>query len=169
MLALRLGILGLLLTAFMLALVLTIIFVPRWESIKQALTPQPEKFTELYFEDHLALPKSLSPGLPFKVAFTVHNVESASIEYPVEITIQDEFEATKSATLYTTTLTLDHDQTQTTPVELEVPTQFPTRSKITVKLLNLNQSIHFWVNQSATPSASPATTTNQQTQPILSP
>lgn len=46
------------------------------------LIPQPEHFTELYFDNPLTLPKSTVAKTPLSFSFTIHNVEGTSTVYP---------------------------------------------------------------------------------------
>jgi hypothetical protein len=49
-----------------------------------------ESFTELYFEDHTALPKEFRVGEAQTVAFTVISHESMPLNYTYEVKIQNE-------------------------------------------------------------------------------
>jgi hypothetical protein len=46
------------------------------------LIPRPERFTELYFNDHNTLPKQISKGGKIKFSFVIHNLEGRAMEYP---------------------------------------------------------------------------------------
>jgi len=113
---------------------------------RTALTPKPEPFTELYFEDHLSLPISHPSNQPLNFAFTINNLEFQPTTYQVEVTAVDEDQATASASLLTQTLTLDHNQKQTLEVSGDVSEFTGLRTKVEVKLIDQEQSIHLWLN-----------------------
>ena len=60
-------------------------------SVKEALilatTVKPETFTELYFENHLSLPKEVTLFKEYNFKFTIHNLENKDMEYPYEVYI----------------------------------------------------------------------------------
>lgn len=49
------------------------------------LIPIPETYTELYFEDHTALPKKTTAGQITTFSFTIHNMEGVTTTYPYEV------------------------------------------------------------------------------------
>jgi len=49
------------------------------------LIPQPEHFTELYFNDHLSLPKNTVAKQPISFSFIIHNVEGVTTTYPYSV------------------------------------------------------------------------------------
>lgn len=58
------------------------------------LIPQPEKFTELYFEKYADLPNSISTNTPVSFSFTIHNLEGQDMNYPYNMYIKDDFGTT---------------------------------------------------------------------------
>lgn len=49
------------------------------------LIPRPERFTELYFNDHINLPKEISKGDEISFSFVIHNLEGKSEEYIYQV------------------------------------------------------------------------------------
>lgn len=102
--------------------------------------PQPETFTELYFDNHQKLPSIIKDDKDYSFSFITHNLEHKTVTYNYEVTISSE-----SATLLNKgTFTLKHDQTKRIREELPLYVSIP-KSKIEVNLFNKNQKIHFWV------------------------
>jgi len=108
-------------------------------------TFKPEKFTELYLENHNKLPKETLVNNPYSFRFTIHNLEHQLMEYPYEIYIVD---ASGSARVDEDTgrVTLKHDQYKTITQTFTLMSQF-TRAKVVVNLIDKNQSIHFWIGK----------------------
>lgn len=104
-----------------------------------ALSKQPETFTELYFTDHLSLPKQIKQGVPYHFEFTVHNLEYKDFTYVYEVTAD-------TLILENGQFLLKHDEIKTIPVTFRIVQPFE-RMKITVNLVNKNQPIHFWVER----------------------
>ena len=108
------------------------------------LVPLPETFTELYFEDHLKLPKTVdkNPSKEYSFKFTIHNLEYKNMKYKYEIkaitdTTEDIF-ATDEAEL-------KQNEFKTIPFTFVLKQPEPKRVKIEVNLVNKNQPIHFWM------------------------
>jgi len=139
--------LTLLLSGAILALVLFLLLFTDKSSIvamlnKYNLLPQPERFTELYFEDHDKLPKQLIATEEAKFKFTVHNLEYEPFTYNYKV----EALSTESAKLlHEGSFTLNHDEYKTIGQRISTA-EAQVRTKINVSLENKNQSIHFWVN-----------------------
>lgn len=106
---------------------------------KLALSKQPETFTELYFTDHLSLPKQIKLGVPYSFKFTVHNLEYQDFTYVYEVTADN-------LILDKDQFSLKHDEVKTILVTFRIFRHFE-RIKITVNLVNKNQPIHFWLER----------------------
>jgi len=104
------------------------------------LLPQPEAYTELYFTQHLALPKTAIGLVPF--SFTVHNVEGDATTYPYEVVLL--LPNGKTQTLSTGTLALQNGETRSVAATVNVP-KGTTTAEIAVVLPNQQESIHFWL------------------------
>ncbi len=102
---------------------------------------EPETFTELYFEDHLNLPKSLALNKSQSFRFTIHNLEYKTMTYPYEVYLQD---GENIIPISTSSATLNQDQYQTISQDFTLPKKF-TRVEVVVNLIDLEQSIHFWI------------------------
>ena len=107
------------------------------------LLPKPEPFTELYFEDHLKLPKTIVADNKYPFSFTIHNLEYADVNYKYSITSEASGSAT---TLRKGAFNLKHDGYKTIK-EVYATTEPAVRTKVTVSLDNKKQSIHFWMNK----------------------
>lgn len=108
------------------------------------LLPQPEKFTELYLENHLQLPKTYQRGKSNAFAFTVHNLEHEPMKYEYVV----EAIATESSRLIDRgSFELKHDEYKTISERI-ASTEAQQRTKINISLENKDQSIHFWIDKS---------------------
>lgn len=106
-----------------------------------AVKPQPERFTELYFNQPQQLP-SVWPGKPVAFAFHVHNVEGRGMTYNyqvLEATAADPQLAVKQGRL-----ALASGGEQDVPVQLVVP-EAKVRTEVTVLFPDTQQQIHFWI------------------------
>lgn len=105
------------------------------------LLPEPVRFSELYFENHMNLPQTSKQNeqLPFR--FTLHNLENKTIEYKYQITA----ETTSSGKLLLDEgfIQLVHDDLETIDANPMV-TSVSGRTKIEVNLPDQQQNIHFW-------------------------
>ena len=106
-----------------------------------ALSKRPETYTELYFTDHLSLPKHLEPETQYEFEFSVHNLEYKDFTYIYEVTATDE----KGEIILDgrSQLLLKHDETGNVDVAFQTPESFE-RIKISVNLVDKGQMIHFW-------------------------
>ena len=106
-----------------------------------ALSKRPETYTELYFTDHLSLPKHLEPETQYEFEFSVHNLEYKDFTYVYEATATDE----KGEIILDgrSQLLLKHDETGNVDVAFQTPESFE-RIKISVNLVDKGQMIHFW-------------------------
>lgn len=134
-----------------------VLFWPRQGWLLPALTPQPERFTELYFEDHLNLPKQVEFNTSYPVSFTIHNLEGRQMTYDVQIELEGETSESPQVNLLTQTVDVSADESKTVTIELRVPALFSEHAKMIVNLTNLDQTIHFWmeVPTYSAPSPSP--------------
>jgi hypothetical protein len=139
-------------TIFSLILIFELIFLGKYvwngssisESIAMATTVKPETFTELYFEDHLKLPKDtiLEKSNSFK--FTVHNLEYKDMDYPYEVYIASS--GGKLQMIDKGTFTLKHDQYQTVLERYTLEEEIK-RAKVVVDLTSKKQQIDFWIGE----------------------
>lgn len=104
------------------------------------LLPKPETFTELYFENHINLPKTIVRGQNYTFSFTIHNLEYRSVVYPYKVYIQ---RGETIVPLEDGSITLNQDGYQT--VSVEFGSLENLRSMIVVELTDKKQKIDFWV------------------------
>ena len=105
-----------------------------------ATTVQPERLTELYFENSSNLPKNIIPHQKYAFAFTIHNLEGRLMTYPYVVSIQ------------TPNLIVIHDKGQVLLKNGEAKSISENigpfeniKSQIVVELVNRNQNISFWM------------------------
>lgn len=58
------------------------------------LIPRPERFTELYFENHTNLPKTIVKNETISFSFTIHNMEGKDMEYPYVVYFKNNYGTT---------------------------------------------------------------------------
>ncbi|MBE3088677.1 MAG: hypothetical protein IMZ41_00175 [Actinobacteria bacterium] len=114
-------------------------------SIKKAIilatTVKPETFTELYFENHLSLPKKVTLFKENNFKFIIHNLEDKDIEYALEVFIDtggEKYVVDKKTIL----IKKNEYKTITEDFIVTIPSQ---RAKVVVNLINKNQQIDFWI------------------------
>jgi len=104
------------------------------------LIPQPERYTELYFENASALPSSTVAGQPISFSFVIHNVEYATTTYPYEAYFQDA-EGNTTVLAENTVVLPDNGSTVITVSYLFNTTN--EAGRVVVDLTSLNQQIDF--------------------------
>ncbi len=110
---------------------------------KHKLLPEPERFTELYLENHLRLPKTYVRGGNNSFTFTVHNLEHKPMKYDYVV----EAVSTESARFITKgSFELEHDAYKSVKARI-ASSEAAQRTKINISLENKDQSIHFWVDK----------------------
>jgi hypothetical protein len=105
------------------------------------LLPEPEKLTELYFEDHTKLPSTIVPGQEETFRFTIHNLEYQPMSYPYSVVVET---ATGSSVVNVGSIDLAHDAKKTFTQDISFPEA--TRTAVIVRLDNNAQIIRFWLN-----------------------
>lgn len=103
----------------------------------------PEKVAELYFADHTRLPTNYSPGEIASFAFSVSAATATDYRYEV---VQEDAAGGATSILKSGSLTLPDNQSHTEKITIRYVDAGP-RSKITVRLLDQNQSIHYWAER----------------------
>lgn len=108
-------------------------------------TKQPEKFTELYFENHLNLPQRIKKNKIYSFKFTIHNHESVDKNYTYEIYFEKDGkkQIVKESSIFI------KDEEYTTIDENFSIDLSKTKAKIVVDLSNNNQQIGFWIEKEA--------------------
>ena len=105
-------------------------------------TIKPDSFTELYFEDHLTLPKTVENNKIYTFKFTTHNLEYKDMTYPYEVYILDNG---KKQTIEKKTFMLKQDQYKTLQEKFTFTKPLKDRAEIIVYLINNDQQIDFWI------------------------
>jgi hypothetical protein len=111
------------------------------ETIALATTVKPETFTELYFENHNDLPKTINPNQNYSFIFTIHNLEYKNMNYPYSVYLET---ADTKIILDQGTFTLENNGYKS--IKESFGPLKNTRMKITVELVNRNQVIDFWMD-----------------------
>lgn len=109
------------------------------QTIVYATTIQPERFTELYFENHRDLPKNPTPFVQQSFAFTIHNLEYHTMTYHYEVSIQSKNE---KQMIETGQITLKQNDYKTIHESFELTEQM-NDAQVVVALLNKNEKIYF--------------------------
>lgn len=111
-------------------------------AIRLSTTRLPENLTELYFEDHLNLPKFISPDKQTEFKFTIHNLENQRVDYVYQI-IKDV--AGDQVILEENEVGIDHDNFVT--IDKIIGPFDNERTKIIINLPVQDQSISFWLEK----------------------
>lgn len=112
------------------------------EVIALATTRKPETFTELYFENHVNLPKDIKRFEQYKFTFTIHNLENKDIDYPYIVYLQRGAEKT---IIYKDRVYVKNNEFKS--IKKTVGPLKNLRSKIVVELVDKNQNISFWMEK----------------------
>jgi hypothetical protein len=112
------------------------------------LLPQPERLTELYYVNPNNLPSTYTPGVNQSFDFTVHNLEYRNTDYTYQVEEQSS-DGSQTATLTQGSFWLNQNDYKTVSENINI-SNMGTRVKVIVNLTNVNESIDYWVNRSAT-------------------
>lgn len=104
------------------------------------LIPQPERFTELYFENASDLPQATVAAQPISFSFGIHNVEYKTTTYPYEVYFEDA-EGNMTILAENTVTLPENGSTVITVSYVFKASNEPGR--IVVDLTSLNQQIDF--------------------------
>jgi hypothetical protein len=109
------------------------------------LLPEPEKLTELYFNNSSTLPSTYIPGVPQLISFTVHNLEYQNWTYHYSVTAISSSNTITS--ISSGTFKLSQNQYKSVPVDVAIP-DLGSKVEVDVTLSAPNQSIDYLVNRS---------------------
>ena len=112
------------------------------EELSSLLKPAKENLTELYFEDHLKLPKYINQSSGEQFRYTIHNLENKGMNYTIRIYKTTE---TDKVLLREENAYLLNNQSKS--FDEILPPIFNQRTKISVELVNKNQDISFWLDK----------------------
>jgi hypothetical protein len=125
--------------------------------------PEPERLTELYYENHTKLPIAYTPDAAQSFAFTVHNLEYATTDYMYQVTQSSE-DGTQTKELANGSFTLAQNLYHTQQITI-APVDLGPRSKVETVIAHQkpsqvaadkngnrqtaleSESIHYWVNK----------------------
>lgn len=110
--------------------------------ITDATTRRIEKVTELYFEDHINLPKYIQPNGKYTFKFTVHNLEGEDKSYIYRVIKQVD---TQIRVIDQGMIQLKNDEYAT--IDKEVGPFENERTNIQIELVNEFQKISFWLEK----------------------
>jgi hypothetical protein len=116
------------------------------EPFKQATTHRPERFSELYFNNPLALPEVVQPGQVLPVTFVIHNHEAQDMTYHYQVSFHDAEAPGAVTTFKERRVRIADGQARAITQEIFVPSGVG-RGEIIVKLNNKAESIHYWVER----------------------
>lgn len=105
--------------------------------------PQPERVTELYFDNPTHLPVTVLPGKPVQFAFRAVNHESSATTYTYVVSLV--VPGSPAHVVKTGNFTLTDGRSSYITVTFSIPTS-GVRSLVTVQLSGRSETIHFWVN-----------------------
>lgn len=107
------------------------------------LLPQPESLTELYFTSPLSLPTHYHAGSAQLVAFTVHNLETRTERYNYAI-VASTASGAPPRLLHSGSFVLEQDAYRHI-ADTVLLGPLGRRVKVSVTLINQNESIHYWL------------------------
>jgi hypothetical protein len=102
-----------------------------------------EPLTELYFNDHLAIPKLAHVNDTYNLSFTINNLEYKDMPYPYKIT---EKYGNVSKTIAEGNIFLADNTSTSVPFSFSFNETFK-RAQVQITLTDKNQSIHLWVDE----------------------
>ena len=105
---------------------------------------EPQRYTELYFDDHLQLPTVVAPHEKQSFQFTIRNVEHAPMKYTYEVSASTPDER---RVLAQKELSLESDQAITIKQDFILDRPYD-RVRLDVTLLDTGQAIAFWLQRS---------------------
>lgn len=105
------------------------------------LLPEPESYTELYFNNGSSLPSKIGLRTKPKFSFVIHNEENKTTTYVYEVLLVNprgkSIISKKSISLYQGQyITINEAFSVNNPIK---------REEVIVKLVNFNQQIDFWI------------------------
>ena len=119
------------------------------------LLPQPERLSELYYENHATLPTTYTAGTVQSYSFTVHNLEYRSTTYKYTVTSMSE-DGSQSQPLASGQFKLAQNAYKTAAISF-APNDLGNRIQITTALVigqntstdkQTTESIHYWLKNS---------------------
>lgn len=112
------------------------------EAVVLATTKKPETFTEVYFEDHTNLPKTIKKHEEYSFVFTIHNLEYKDMKYSYIVFLQRD---NQKIILDQGNLNLKDNEFKS--VKEDFGPLKNLKAKIVVEIINKNQQIDFWMGE----------------------
>lgn len=107
------------------------------------LLPQPEKLTELYFNDSANLPNSTTSKQTIHFSFVIHNLETTDYQYRYTVSVNAD--GTRQI-VDSGMVVVKNDQYYVKHEQFTVMAS-PIRQDVVVELTNKRQSIDFWMGK----------------------
>jgi hypothetical protein len=113
------------------------------ELVALDLIPQPEKLTELYFNDHANLPSTATRNQAISFAFVIHNLEASDYQYTYDVSVN--VHGTRRI-VDSGNILVKNNQYYVKHEKFHLMTSEPGQ-KVVVELTNKHQSIDFWIRR----------------------
>ena len=113
------------------------------ELITLYLIPQPERLTELYFNNNASLPSSMTDSQEINFEFVIHNLETADYRYAYVVSVN--VHGTKHI-VDSRNVLVKNGQYYVKAEKFKFKDKADTQ-EIVVELLNKQQSIDFWMRK----------------------
>jgi hypothetical protein len=117
-------------------------------SSKLSLSPKPENYTEMYFEDPTHLPKFFMPEEKQRFSFTLHNTGAEARDYAYQaFFVPEQIDRATTPLLKVETLHVPARGYATREIVYRLSDKTFTRGTIVVRLPEIQQEIHFNVTK----------------------
>ena len=107
------------------------------------LIPQPEKLTELYFNNSANLPSSATGKQAISFTFVIHNLETTDYQYVYDISVN----ANGTRHIVDSGNVLVKDNQYYVKNEKLKLMNSRGRQEVVVELINMHESIDFWIGE----------------------
>lgn len=113
------------------------------ELVTLDLIPKPEKLTELYFNNNVNLPGSVTNNQVINFAFVIHNLETTDYQYVYDVSVNANG---KRHIVDSGNVLVKNNQYYVKNENFHLMTSF-ARQEVVVELTNKHQSIDFWIRR----------------------
>jgi hypothetical protein len=111
------------------------------ELVALDLLPKPEKMTELYFTENASLPSSATSNRVIRFAFVIHNLETTDYKYDYEVSVN--VNSTRQI-VNSGKVSVKNNKYYVKSEQFNLMNS-SGRQEVVVELINLHQSIDFWI------------------------
>ena len=101
--------------------------------------PEPDKLTEIYFNDHTHLPKSATSNEVIRFSFVIHNLETTDYQYAYQVSVNAHG---MRLVVDSGTVLVKNDQYYVKYEQFSLLNS-PGSQEVVVELISKRQSIHF--------------------------